>query len=138
MENLIEIGYAKFWTDNNILYCQFNNDSPKLKLKPERVALYIDAITKLCKGKAMPFLIDLRNSRGTYCSSAANLFAKSPALIKLRMSEAFILNSIGIKLLITSYKRLYDPLTPFSVFANMAEAEAYCREIKNNFYTVIK
>ncbi|WAC02317.1 hypothetical protein N7U66_00725 [Lacinutrix neustonica] len=84
----------------------------------------------------MPFFIDVRNSRGTYSSSAANLLAKSPALMKLRISEAFILNSIGIKLLITSYKRLYNPSTPFAVFSDITKAEAYCLETKNNYYRI--
>ncbi|WP_072403694.1 DUF7793 family protein [Flaviramulus basaltis] len=135
MKNVIKIGNAKFWTDyNDILYCKFNNDNPSYKLDSDKVKLYIRAITKICNGKAMPFLIDARDSRGTFSSSAANLFAKTPALAELKISEAFIHNSIGIKLLIGSYKRIYDPITPFGVFNDMVTALEYCIDTKNDFY----
>lgn len=135
MENIINIGLSKFWVENNeILYCKFNNKNASYRLDIAKVELYIEAIIKLCNGKPMPFIIDIRDSRGTFSTSAANLIAKAPSLVKLRVSEAYILNSIGIKLLIASYKRLYDPITPFSVFSNLESAKEYCITSINNFY----
>jgi len=135
MENVIEIGHAKFWTDDeDILYCQFNNDDPNYQLNSEKVKLYIKAITELCNGKSMPFLIDVRHSRGTYSTSAATMVAKSPLLLGLRISEVYVFNSIGMKLLIASYKRLYDPITPFSFCIDIASAKKYCIETRNKFY----
>ena len=134
MENVIKIGNSKFWTDDDILYCQSSNKNSSNKLDSNEVELYVEVITKLCNGKAMPFLIDIRDSRGTFSPSAANLFAKSPSLVLLRISEAFILNSIGIKLLIASYKRLFEPITPFAVFTDIASAREYCIESKTKFY----
>ena len=135
MENIIKIGHAKFWTDSNdILYCQINNKNPKYKLDLDGVKLYINAIVKLCNGKAMPFLIDVRDSRGTFSPSAANMFSKATELAEIKISEAFISNSIGSKLLISSYKRIYDPVTPFNIFTDMVTALEYCIETKNKFY----
>jgi hypothetical protein len=134
MENIIAIGYSKFWTSDDILYIQFCNNQSNSKLVSEKVELYIEVITKLCQGKAMPFLIDARDSRGTFSSSAASLIARSPALVNLRISEAFILNSIGIKLLIESYKRIYEPKTPYAIFSELAAAKEYCVASKNKFY----
>ncbi|ULC58054.1 hypothetical protein MBM09_08985 [Flaviramulus sp. BrNp1-15] len=135
MENIIKIGHGKFWIDSNSILCaQFNNDNPNYRLDSNKVKQYIEVITKLCNGTAMPFLIDIRDSKGTFSPSAAHLFANSPTLLKLRISEAFVLNTIGIKLLIASYKRLYNPNTPYSVFSDIESAKAYCIETKNKFY----
>ena len=135
MKNIIKIGHAKFWTDrNDILYCQINSDNPKYKLDSNIVKLYINAIVKLCGGKAMPFLIDARDSRGTFSPAAASLFSNATELSELKISEAFIINSIGSKLLIRSYKRIYDPITPHSIFNDMVTALEYCIETKNKFY----
>ncbi|WP_055442581.1 hypothetical protein [Lacinutrix himadriensis] len=134
MGNVIKIGDSKFWTDSGILYCQFRNNDAKNKFETESVALFIRAIDKLCKGMPMPFLIDSRDSQWTFTRESANLLANSPTLVKLRMSEAYVFNTIGIKLVVASYKRIYEPSTPFSVFNNLESARAYCVEAINNFY----
>lgn len=135
MKNSIKVDHARFWTDNNdILYCQFDNVNPRSTLGSENMKLYIKTITKLCNGKSMPFIIDVRNSQGTFTTAAANLIANTPSIIKLRISEAFIFNSIGIKLLITSYKRIYNPITPFGMFKDIESAKEYCIKTKNAFY----
>ncbi len=134
MNDMIQIGNSKFWTDNDILYCQFRNKEANYKLETSKIKQYIDAIAKLCNGKAMPFLIDSRDIRVTYTRETANLLANSPILSKLRISEAFVFNSMEIKLVIASYKRIYEPITPFGVFNNLESAREYCVETKNNFY----
>ena len=50
------------------------------------------------------------------------------------LSEAFVFNSMEIKLVIASYKRIYEPITPFGLFNNLESAREYCVETKNNFY----
>lgn len=134
-EEIIIYENAMFWTDSsNILHCKFNNKDSKFKLDYKKARLYIRAITKLCNGRAMPFLIDVRDARGTYSIAAAKLMARSSELLKLRISEAFITNTIGIRVLITTYKRIYNPITPFGVFSELETAKAYSLETKNNFY----
>lgn len=131
MSRIIKFPNASFWTDDSeILYCEFSNKKPNHKLEYNTVRVYIDAVISLCKGKAMPFLIDLRASKGTFSISAAKLIATSPELTKLRISESFVTNTIGIKLLITSYKRLYDPVTPFGIFNNRQDAKEFCNDYK--------
>ncbi|WP_055447762.1 hypothetical protein [Lacinutrix mariniflava] len=134
MEDAINIGYSKFWTDNGILFCQFRNENANFKFESSTVDLFIKVIDKLCNGKPMPFLIDSRDSKGTFTRESSNLLATSPILSKLRISEAFVLNSIGIKLVVASYKRIYEPLTPFCVFGDLESAKEYCMETKNKFY----
>ena len=133
---MIGFNNALFWTDETeILYCEFNNSDPSVKLETNNVESYIKAITTLCDGKAMPFLINLKGTRGTFSISAAKLVAKSPELIKLRISESYIINTIGIKLLLSFYKRLYDPITPFGLFNDISAAKEFCLDTKNKFYS---
>jgi hypothetical protein len=135
MRNSTTIGHAKFWTDSDdILHCQFNNNDADYRMEADNAKLYIAAITDLCKGKAMPFLIDIRNSRGTFSSLAAKLMSKSPELKNVRISEAFVINNMAIRLLITNYKRVYDPKTPFVIFKDVEEARNYCIDTKNTYY----
>ena len=135
MSKMIGFNNAIFWTDETeILYCEFSNTDPSLKLETDRVEAYIEAITSLCDGKAMPFLIDLKGTRGTFSISAAKLVAKNPDLMKLRISESYLINTIGVKLLIGFYKRLYDPITPFGVFNELIDAKEFCNLTKGEFY----
>jgi hypothetical protein len=135
MEEAIIYENASFWTDSSgILYCKFGNNDSNSKLDFKSASLYIRAITKLCKGKAMPFLIDVRDTQGTFSINAAKLIAKNTELIKLRISEAFITNSIGIRVLITTYKRLYNPITPFEIFRELESGKEYSINTKNKFY----
>ena len=135
MGKIIQLRNAMFWTDDSeILYCEFSNKISGGKLDYNTIKVYLDAVISLCNGKAMPFLIDLRESRGTFSISAAKLIAKSPELAKLRISESFVTSAISIRLLIASYKRLYDPITPFSIFNNTQDAINFCNDYKKKIY----
>ena len=135
MCKMVKLKNALFWTDDSdILYCEFSNKKSNFILDYSTVKVYIDAIISLCNGKAMPFLIDLRESRGTFSIAAAKLIAKSPELSQLRISESFVTNTISIRLLIVSYKRLYDPITPFNIFTNTQDAIKFCNDHKRKTY----
>tara|TARA_R110002050_G_scaffold94765_2_gene197258 strand:+ start:127213 stop:127635 length:423 start_codon:yes stop_codon:yes gene_type:complete len=129
--DIIQLERAKFWTDRGVLFCEISNPDETSNLKEETVDSYICAISKLCNGKKMPFLIDLRNTHGTFLSASAKKLANSSEFSKLSLSEAFVVNSLKIKLLISSYKRIYEPITPFKIFNDYDEALAYSIDVKN-------
>ncbi|MFC0604896.1 DUF7793 family protein [Winogradskyella pulchriflava] len=134
-DNYIKIGSTSFWLDSNgILNCKFSNKNPNYKLDKFISRLYINAIEKLCNGKPVPFLIDLRGTRGTFTEEAVKILAKSTLLKVLRLSESFVYDSIGMKLLIMSYKRMFDHYTPYQLFNEYQSAQAYCLVVKNDFY----
>ncbi|WP_292949313.1 hypothetical protein [Olleya sp. UBA1516] len=129
MKNIQTVGHAKFWKDdNNIINLKFNSIEDYYIFDLSAAKKYASIITDLCNGRPMSFIIDLRGFHGTFSTEAANFIAKSSDLIKLRISEAFILNSIGTKLLIASYKRIYDPLTPHITCNDIETATQYCIE----------
>lgn len=133
MNKVIGFNNAIFWTDDTeILYCEFSNADPNSKLEAKNVKSYMKAIITLCDGKSMPFLIDLRDTCGSFTIEAAKLLAKNPELVELRVSESYLINSMGIKLLIGLYKRLYDRITPFQIFKDLNSAIDFCLEAKYN------
>jgi len=131
MRKEIQFKNLVFWTDaSELLYCEFRNNNPSHQLKRKDVKLYIDAISTLCNGRAMPFLADLRGVHGAFSVAAAKLLAKSPDLARLIILEAYVTNTLDIRLLVASYKRLYDPITPFGIFDTVEDAKDFCNDYK--------
>ncbi|MBZ0326114.1 MAG: hypothetical protein K8F54_00785 [Altibacter sp.] len=135
-DNSILFEKAKFKMDKGILFCEFFNTDMCQRLHEEIVHLYIQAMTALCNGNPTPFLIDVRKTTGTYTIHAAKLFANSPELKRVRISEAYVLDTNAMKLLISSYKRIYEPLTPFVIVNNLEQAITFCLESKKEHDTV--
>lgn len=134
MSKVIGFNNAIFWTDDSgILYCEFSSSS-NLKLETQNIELYINAIKTLCDGKPMPFLIDLKDIRGTFSVAATNLITNNPEIVKLRITESYLVNTLRTKLWLACYKRLYNRITPFATFNDINSAERYCLEAKNRFY----
>lgn len=127
---IIELERAKFWIDDDILFCKIQNPDKNRNLNAETANMYMDVVMKLCKGKSMPFVIDLRNSKGVFLIEAAKNLASNKEFRMLSLSEAFVVNSLNIKLLISSYKRIYEPVTPYKIFENYQEALQYAFKTK--------
>ena len=117
---------SKFWIDSfGILNCKHFNRDMNWRLGKDEVEKYILAILTLASNEPRAAIVDLRDVRGTYTILAARLFAKDPSVNKLIISEAFIVNSIAIRLLVNAYKRIYEPLIPFKIFSNIKDARKY-------------
>ncbi|SKB57706.1 hypothetical protein SAMN05660866_02223 [Maribacter arcticus] len=132
MENIITYEHATLWTDTNgILFCKINNLDAHNKLDFKSAQLYLEAIIKLTNGVPMPFLIDLRDTKGTFSIAAAQLLSKKFNTLPLVVSTAYVVNSLSINLLIQSYKRIYDTKIPFEIFKDMTSAKNYCLKYMN-------
>lgn len=135
LKNFIKIGTTTFWIDSyGILNCRFGNKNPNYKLDQFISRLYVKAIEQLCQGKPVAFLIDLREAQGTFSKEAVKVFAESALLKVLRISEAFVYDSIRMKLLIMSYKRIYNHFTPYQTFNDIQLAQDFCIAKQNEFY----
>jgi len=135
MEHIVKFKEVDFWTDeSDILYCRPLKFKYVHKLELDKVKKYIDAIELITNGKSMPFLIDLRDVQGTFSVLAAKELSKNIKLSQIRLSEAFVVNSIRMKLLILSYKRLFDPETPYMLFHDVELAKNYCKQKKSELY----
>jgi hypothetical protein len=132
MENIITYEHATLWTESNgILFCKINNIDAHNKLDFNSAQLYIEAIIKLTNGVPLPFVIDLRDTKGTFSTAAAQLLSKKFETMPLIVSTAYVVNSLAIHLLIQSYKRIYNTKMPQAIFKDMTSAKNYCLKYKN-------
>tara|TARA_R110002111_G_scaffold73624_2_gene117559 strand:- start:10 stop:429 length:420 start_codon:yes stop_codon:yes gene_type:complete len=133
MQEIIVFERAKFWYEDGILFCKLFNKDINHNLSEKSAQNYINAMSKLCQGRMSPFVIDVREAKGTYTSEAAKLISNSAKLLKVRLAEAYVLNSMGSKLTVVSYKRIFNPNTDYDIFKSMKDAIAYCNSKKEEF-----
>lgn len=134
MQNQFLTKDAVFWMDTrDIIFCRSINDNTYHEISIETAQKYEGIISTLTKDRPMPILIDIRNSNLTYNSLTAKLFANSPVIKNRLISQAFVINSLRIKLLIYAYKRIYEPNTKFKIFNDLDNAIAYCIENNINY-----
>lgn len=124
---------VKFWIENDILFCKFSQVD--CYLSEEGAKAYLSIIKKICQGKSMPLLIDIRNFIGNFSPTAAKIFANSPILNHHVMLQAFVADTLNSKLLISSYVRIYAKDSHVKIFNDFESALAYCIEYKNKFLT---
>jgi capsule polysaccharide modification protein KpsS len=117
---------AKFWIDSRgILICKHFNSDINWKLNEKEAEKYILAVLTLAGDEVRPIIFDFRDVRGTYTILAARLVAKDPTLKKIIISEAFVVNSMAVRLLINAFKRIYEPMIPYKIFSNIKDAQEY-------------
>lgn len=117
---------AKFWVDSHgILNCKHLNHDIHWKLDEQEAEKYILAVLTLAGNEKRPIIFDFRDVRGTYTILAARIVEKYPSLSEIIISEAFVVNSIAVRLLINAYKRIYEPSIPFKIFSNIKDAQKY-------------
>jgi hypothetical protein len=122
---------VRFWTEKGILFCQFLNTSVNCKLIEKDVAHFLIAIEQLTIGKQIPMLVDLRNVVGGFSIEAVKLISNNVAFQQNITRQAFVINTIHSKLLVLSFKRIYEPHKPFRIFESFNKAIEYCEESKD-------
>lgn len=122
----ISFDKAKFWIDSSgILNCKHYNRDINWKLDDKEAEKYILAVLTLAADEIRPIIFDFRDLRGTYTILAARLVAKDPSVKNIIISEAFVVNSMAVRLLINAFKRIYEPSIPFKIFSNLKDAQEY-------------
>lgn len=139
MERVSIHGHSEFWIkDDGILYAKIGTPNMNNRLDVHTAELYIDAIARLSKGKAMPLLIDLRNTKGTFSNEAAQLLARKFKAMPIAICEAYVVNSLSVRLLVHSYKRIFNPDSPFEIFKTVTSAREYCLNCINDYQPSIR
>ncbi len=122
----ISFDKAKFWVDSQgMLNCKHFNRDVNWKLDEKEAEKYILAVLTLAADKPRSIIVDFRDVRGTYTILAARLLAKDPSVKNIIISEAFVVNSMAVRLLINAFKRIYEPTIPFKIFGNIEDAQEY-------------
>lgn len=127
MGKIVTSGNASFWIqDNGILYCKLDSLEADNKLGYKSAQMYLESLEKLIKDNPMPLLIDLRNTKGTISIEAAHLLSESFNKMQHVICEAYVVNTLSVKLLVQGYKRIYKTKIPYGIFEKMDLAEAFC------------
>lgn len=121
-----EFDTVRLWSERGILFCQFLGGNINHQLIEKDVYQYLEIIDKLAKGNCMPLLVDLRDVVGSFSIGAAKILINNTSYQKNILCEAFVTNKINNKLLVLSYKRIYEPDKQYKIFNTFKEALDYC------------
>ncbi|WP_291182876.1 hypothetical protein [Gilvibacter sp.] len=122
----IVLDKAEFQYDSGVLLITFNTVESDKVVSIPTLERYADTIVTLCNNKRTPFLIDVSEAWGSYSVAAARYFAKSERLFNVRLADAFVAKETRSVLSIRSFKRIYDPFTPYQICNTYDEARQFC------------
>ncbi|EGV42245.1 hypothetical protein BZARG_587 [Bizionia argentinensis JUB59] len=125
---LNKLDTVKFWIENDILFCKFNQLD--YYFSEDEARFFLTKIEKLTKGNPMPCVIDARQFVGNFSPSAAKLFTASP-IIENILVHAFIADTFNVKLLIGSFIRIFGQKAHMQIFNTPETALEYCIIAKN-------
>ena len=135
MKTLIAYEWASFWTqDDGVLYGKLYNMDANHRLDQNTAKRYLNTTAELSNGVPMPFLMDLRNIKGTFSNEAGLELAMGFKMMPHIVFEAYVVNSFSISLLVQSYKRIYNTKVPFAIFDDMGLAQENCSRFKTDFH----
>lgn len=110
---------ASFEIKSDYLYVKYKDDSiVNLDEAKTQAMIVID----LCKGKKMPFVIDLLGINTRIDDDARRFFADDGPHIQLRKAQAVLVNNIQSKLLTNFFIKYHKPKNPIKVFDNLKDA----------------
>ena len=111
---------------HNILYTSYF-DAADVDLN--KIKEIIDAGLDLMARAPFYSFVDMSDVFGDMTNEAKKHVAKSQLLAELKIGEALIVNSLGMKLLIQGYLKIFKPLTRIKVFNNYESAIKWFKEI---------
>ena len=135
MGNKIKCRKAKFWLEDEILFCEFNSKKCKNEFNEDFIEDYLEAIATLSDGKYFPLLIDLRQLNSKYTFSVVKTLAKNSDLKSAILSKSFMIKSFFIQFKLIVMKIIQDPIIPNKVFRSYQKAVKYSLETNYIFNT---
>ncbi len=102
------------------------SDYPQITL--EEVKKREQAILDICKGRSMPFLIDTRSKLIEYSAEARDYMANHSKLTDVRNAEVFIINNIGLNILVNDYVKKNPVKCPVKIFKKEEDALSWIAE----------
>ena len=126
MSQHIVLEKAEFQYEDGIMLITLNTVESDRVVSVDTLERYADTIIELCDNRRTPFLIDVSEAWGSYSVAAARYFAKSERLYSVRLADAFVARETRSVLSIRSFKRIYDPFTPYQICKTHDEAREFC------------
>lgn len=128
MSNFIEFDGIRFWVDQNIIYCELNEDFDFQSLKGGVSEIFDNAITSLSNGKYLPILINLKLVRNTDAIKLFKFFSQNSSINTSVLSKAFVVRTFGLQSLLTFCGVALSNIVPNKIYNDIDMAISYCNE----------
>lgn len=126
MKNQIKKNRTLSWIDSRgFMQSNFHRDAFSNKLTIQEAEDYIDTLHQLCGGKPTPFLIDCRNVFDSMDEGVKQVLYENTKLNEIRKAEAFVVDSLSMRLKLNFYSRVHKPYCPIKIFSNESDAIAW-------------
>lgn len=79
-------------------------------------------IIEFCENKTIPFIVDVRVNNWDAPKEVREFHATSKGLLRIKKSEALLVNNLGIRILANFYSRINKPPNPAKVFNDELDA----------------
>jgi len=130
---MVRIEKIMFWVADDVLHCKQVSTYDNIKIDINIDQKLQESLYAICNGKFLPLLIDLRAVNGQEALTIVKQLALSTTLKQISLSEAIVVNSLFLKLIIGCYKRIYDFTLPVKTFISLNNAKKYCLETNRIF-----
>jgi len=108
--------------------CLVTLDTSKQDFMGKEEALeIIEGILSICKQKPHLILTDARMAEGRVEPIAREIISKHVEYSKIRIAEAFLINSLANRLIVNFYIKFNRPPNPTKVFNNLESALEWLR-----------
>jgi len=108
--------------------CLVTLDTSKQDFMGEEEALeIIEGILSICKQKPHLILTDARMAEGRVEPIAREIISKHVEYSKIRIAEAFLINSLANRLIVNFYIKFNRPSNPTKVFNHLESALEWLR-----------
>ena len=136
MKNQITIDNVKFWLDQNIIHCCFNEKFDRRFLDLEIEDIFIEVITAFTSGTYKPILIDLTRVNNYKAYSLYKFISQNIQLRSYVISKTFLVKSFDIKLLFELYNLGKEDIIPTNVSTSFNRAIQYSNQSYLEFNAV--
>jgi hypothetical protein len=136
MRNAIRFDEIEFSIDQNIIQCNFNADLFKKYQKVDIEEIFYNGISVLSNGKYMPILINLENISSTNSIKIFRFLSNSAIIKEIVLSKIFFVRSVGLKVVLSLYNIVSDPIVPIKVCNDYTLAVKCCNKDYSAFNTI--
>lgn len=128
MKNEIIFHSVKFWLDQNIVHCSFNDKVDNRFLDFEIENIFVEAISAFTIGNCKPILIDLTKVSDLKAYNIYKYISNNTKLKSFVLSKSFLVKSFNMKLLFKLYSFIDDGIIPIQISTDLQTAVQYSNE----------
>lgn len=115
-----------FRIDQNIIYCEFQNNFDSQYSYSNLREIFSNTIQDLSNDKYMPMLINLKYVDNKVAIRLFKFFSDNTVIKETVLSTTFLVRSFGLKVFLDFYDFLNNTILPHKICINLSTAIKYC------------